>query len=351
MDLGRERNALVKQANACHAMGSPLYGNILDRCSGSADRGAFLSLLASRPRSEDLTDAAIPLRVLATIHRLALSGKAPALAASYPSCGGGGSVERAWYPFVEAMRANTSVILAEIERPVQTNEVARAAALIGGFLTVCKRLGKPLRLLELGASAGLLLRWDQYRYEARTWHWGQEDASVRFSDNFTADSLPFDSDTRVEIVDRRGCDLAPFDLQLQDDRSRLFSYVWPDQTARLDALRAACAVAQNVVAVVDKASAPEWLEKQLKTAYPGVATVIFHSVFKQYLSPEDRLHLEAVLRQAAANATDRAPLAYLCLEPSVRDEENILLELWPMEETVKLGRSTMHGRNITWSQL
>ncbi len=30
----------------------------------------------------------------------------------------------------------------------------------------------PLRLLEVGASAGINLRWDRYRYEADEFSWG-----------------------------------------------------------------------------------------------------------------------------------------------------------------------------------
>jgi hypothetical protein len=40
--------------------------------------------------------------------------------------------------------------------------------LIGGFLRVAAMTRRPLRLLEVGSSAGLNLRWDHYRYEGAT---------------------------------------------------------------------------------------------------------------------------------------------------------------------------------------
>jgi hypothetical protein len=34
---------------------------------------------------------------------------------------------------------------------------------VGAFLLLARETGMPLRILEVGASAGLLLRWDHYR--------------------------------------------------------------------------------------------------------------------------------------------------------------------------------------------
>ena len=59
---------------------------------------------------------------------------------------------------------------------VQTNEVGRAASLFGGFHAVGRRWGLPLRQLEVGASAGLLLRWDRFGYRAAPgWRWGGDE--------------------------------------------------------------------------------------------------------------------------------------------------------------------------------
>ena len=44
--------------------------------------------------------------------------------------------------------------------------------IVGGFLAVAAHTGLPLRTFEVGASAGLNLRWDRFFYEARGATWG-----------------------------------------------------------------------------------------------------------------------------------------------------------------------------------
>ena len=123
-----------------------------------------------------------------------------------------------------------------VEQPVQTNEVGRCAALLPGFLEVARETGLPLRLLEVGASAGLILRWDAYRYEAEGFAWGSADSPLRIGFELERGELP--EATPVEVAERRGCDASPIDLSGEEGRLTLLSYIWPDQVARLE--RAAC---------------------------------------------------------------------------------------------------------------
>ncbi len=165
-------------------MGSPLYGLLLDRLARGEDGGAVLELLATRPADEDLIAAAIVLRLMASVHQLALANVAPELAAHYPSCGGDGDAAEAWLAFVETVAKHKETIRRDLDVPLQTNEVGRAAALLGGFLLIVERYGLPLRLLEIGASAGLMLQWDRFRYETKTWSWGPADSKVRLTEHF-----------------------------------------------------------------------------------------------------------------------------------------------------------------------
>src|SRR5438034_5449361 len=116
----------------------------------------------------DARASALALRFMGAVHRLVLEGRAPALARHYPSAGGEAGLEGAWAAFRDTLEQHRDTLRALVTSPVQTNEVGRSAALLGGFLLVARETGLPLRLLELGASAGLNLRWDHYRSEEHT---------------------------------------------------------------------------------------------------------------------------------------------------------------------------------------
>ena len=153
-----------------------------------------------------------------------LEGRAPALARHYASAGGDDDPHAAWIA-LDALLATDPALEPYLARPPQTNEVSRAAALVGGFLTVAREYGLPLRLLEIGASAGLNLRFDHYRYESGGIAFGDPASPVRFVDRWEG-TPPFD--VACTIVAREGCDVSPVDPTTPDGRLTLASYVWPE---------------------------------------------------------------------------------------------------------------------------
>src|SRR6266496_3277181 len=92
----------------------------------------------------------------------------------------------AWPVFRDALSEHRDRIRALLASGCQTNEVGRSAALLGGFLEVAHRSRKPLVILEIGASAGLNLLWDRYRYESSQGAWGDAGSHVRFTHSFEA---------------------------------------------------------------------------------------------------------------------------------------------------------------------
>jgi hypothetical protein len=106
-----------------------------------------------RGHEDDPGPSVLALRLMGAVHRLALRGDAPELAAHYHSAGG--RPGDAWPHFVAVLRDHRAELRRLVENPVQTNEPGRCVALLGGFLEVARVTGKPLRLLEVGASAGL----------------------------------------------------------------------------------------------------------------------------------------------------------------------------------------------------
>ena len=86
----------------------------------------------------------LQLRPPAAVHRLALRGEAPALAACYPSTGGEATVEATWQAFRETLVERRTLLRELIKLPVQTNEVGRSRALALGFAEAARRTALPL---------------------------------------------------------------------------------------------------------------------------------------------------------------------------------------------------------------
>jgi len=331
------------QARWCTGLGSPLYAGLLDSAARDVEsQGVVWDVL--RPYADRPPADAVPLRLMGAVHRLVLTGALPELARFYPSAGGELRADP-WPAFRTAVEAEREAIGRLLDRGVQTNEVARSAALLGGFLLVACETELPLRLLEIGASAGLNLRWDHYRYEMPTRTWGDPGASLVLRGCFETDELPLD--VRPEVVERRGCDRAPLDPSSANDRLTLMSYIWADQRERFVALGDALTVARQIPAPVEAANAADWLEERLSAPVVGAATVVFHSIVLQYLTAADRERVIAALHTAGARASRQAPLAYLRMEPGGAQTE-VRLTIWPDGRERLVATSGFHGRGVRW---
>jgi hypothetical protein len=334
---------LRQQAQACTELGSPFYASLLGSAAADLEAGGVLvDVLAGFEGEPEWS--ALALRLMAAVHRLVLQGRLAQLEAHYPSVGGDGDAVAAWPFFRDALRERRPEIRPLIERGCQTNEVGRSAALLGGFLEVAHRSGLPLRILEIGASAGLNLRWDRYRYESGKSGepgeagWGHENSAVRFVHFF---EVPPPLDRDAEVVERRGCDLEPIDPTTDEGSLSLRSFVWADQLGRLSRLDGAIAIAQELPVLVERLDAATFLERELATPRRGIATVVFHSVFIQYVGDEGRSRIANIIQDATSRANVEAPVYHLRMEP---DEGRFEIRLG--DEL--LGTSSAHGTGVRW---
>src|SRR4029079_13903824 len=109
-----------------------------------------------------------------------------------------------------ATRDHRDDIAAFIAHPPQTNEVGRSAILMPGYAEIARRTGLPLRVLELGASAGLNLNWDRYAYRYGEHFVGARNAPLTVSAEWRG---PWSGVSEVPpVAERRGCDRSPIDL-------------------------------------------------------------------------------------------------------------------------------------------
>jgi hypothetical protein len=348
----KERDRLASilriQAGHCARLGSPLYADLLDRAAADAEDGGPVAQLL-RGHEGDPAESMLALRLMGAVHRRVLEGALPDLGTHYHHSGvpfgrigpkrNTADGEGVWATFRKALVDDAAAIRTLLARPVQTNEVGRCAALLPGFLSVAEETGLPLRLLEVGASAGLNLRWDRYRYEAGEYAWGDPASPVRIDFRLEGE-MPAAPD--VEVTERRGCDLRPVDPGTEEGQLTLLSFVWADQAERLRRLRAALAVAAESPVAVDRAGAAEWIAGQLARPADRVATVVFHSIVMQYLPEVERLEFERLVRADGEAAGENAPLVWLRMEPAGRLAE-VRLTRWPGGEDRLLARVGYHG--------
>lgn len=334
-----------KQGRVCGEMGSAIYADFLARCADDFAAGGLVARVVAGWPGHPVLDN-LPLRLLGAAHFLALSGDAPALAALLPSTGGRYAAEPAWRALCEVLEAHEPRIRVHLGEQIQTNEVRRCCALLGGFLAIARRFAKPLRLLEIGASAGLNQCFEQYRYQLGGQRYGPAEAPLTLDCEWRG--APLDTRGALRVASRAGCDVAPIDLADPLARRRLESFFWPDQSERLARLRAACDSVLGSGVRIERTGAGDWLARELSAAVLEQTSVLFHSVMWMYVPTDERRRIDALLHGAGERATREAPLAWLRMEGVNYEHCEIRLRTWPGGDDELLGRCHYHGAWVEW---
>ncbi|CAN7455080.1 DUF2332 domain-containing protein [Neorhizobium sp. LjRoot104] len=340
------RQAFREQVVAGELLGSPFTSRLgrlmlarLDRSTAVGRR--ILSWEGDPSTRGDI----VPTRLAGALHALVIDGKDDNLKAAYPP--NNVTDDALWAAILQALETHETFILERLDFAPQTNEVRRSSALLAGFLTVAELLGKPLILSEFGASMGLNLNWDRYRYDLGGFLWGDPSSPVELTPDWEGPPPPR---AAITVRDRAGCDLNPLDPHSPQDSLRLLSYLWADQTDRVVRTRAALDIARQHKAPVEKGDALAWLrDERLKTLQPGTVHVVFHSIAWQYLPPAARMLGESIIAEAGERATAEAPLARLQMEMDDNpNSASLSLQIWPTGETRELARVDPHGRWVKW---
>jgi hypothetical protein len=341
-------DAFHRQVEACLDLGSPFTAQVCRLIAGRIGPGSrFADRIASWESNP--VDAALPLRAAGGLHALARSGRCPPLSKVYPPALPGDD-DTLWAAISLAIGAEDDYLAAWLDRPPQTNEVARSSAILGGCLAIAETTDLPLEILEIGSSAGLNLGFDSYAYRLGVGIWGRPDSAVTIRSTWEGQSPPLDRP--IAVVARAGSDAAPLDATSATDRERLLAYIWPDQAERLARTESALNLAALRGPRIERADAADWIEARLGAAQPtGQVRVVLHTIVWPYLTADRRQRIKTAIHAAGEGATERSPVAWLSVEPDgTPGSANIRLTLWPGAATVSLGRADFHGRWVRWQR-
>lgn len=263
-----------------------------------------------------------PLRLLGGLHYLVLAGEA------------------SWDAVDEALERHADFLRRFVaEQPVQTNEVQRCWVLLPLFLHAAGA-AEAVDVVELGASAGLNLLWDRYRYRYERGGWGPPDAPLTLAGE---ERRPLPAEllqSGLRVHSRIGIDRSPVDATTAEGARLLRSFVWAGQDERLDRLERAISVLRPDPPRIVRGDAAEALPRVLDGLPRDGLTLVFQTSVLEYLSQEAREHLRDVI--------DRADLDLVFVSSGTPRTER---RAWGMRiyrpggERVFVGHADYHG---TW---
>lgn len=239
--------------------------------------------------------------LFAVVHRRVLEGAGRELAAHYASVTREPADPEWAYPAFRAFCAERWPEIADElgTRITQTNEVARGSFLYPALALVAQTSGRPLALLEVGASAGLNLRLDRHRFDYGP-HGQVGPATSRVVVRSRVERGTPPLPPALEVAWRRGLDLQPLDVRRPADVRWLESLIWPEQQRRRDLLRRAVAEAAHDPPDVRAGNAADALVGCAWDAPAEAALVVFHTNTLGYLSADERRRLDGQVARIAA---------------------------------------------------
>ena len=316
--------------------GSPTYETL---CKTVADSPGLLGLARQCRVGQP-----IPNLFFAAVKRVAMSYPDAELARRYECATNGeqpaqglGSV------FTEFALAHRSRIIKLLgTRLVQTNEAGRCAFLMPGFGIIAgENPGRPLALVDVGASAGLSLLWDRYRYRySNGAEFGPPDAGALI-ECAAQNGLPELPAVFPSVNFRVGIDLAPVNLGDEEEYLWMMALIWPEHGDRAALLSSARDIWLAGPPMVYGGDALELLPKVIGTVPEESVLCVFHCHTLNQFSAEGRERFGEILRQESLGRT-----VYHIPSEGERMSVNRIVD--GDATTIRSARRQAHGRWIEW---
>jgi len=273
------RGEFSRQAGKCRSMGSSFVASVLEAVDRQIEHAPIsAAMIFGWPG--DPAAAGVAMRVNGALRALARRGAPRYLAELYR-----GEHDDFDGAIAAALSQQDQFIANWIRHPTQTNEVARAAAIMGALMSAGQQRAMPFDLLELGSSCGLNLNLARYAYKLGGICVGDPSSTLRIEPQWRGPTPPF---APVSIATARGVDLSPLNASNAEHRERLLSFAWADQPARSKRLEAALQIAIEHPPRVDRGDAAVWLARRLaEPQAAGHCRAVVHTMFTQYLHGRD----------------------------------------------------------------
>lgn len=293
------------------------------RLFASHDAPAYATLASAFATEPEPGLPESPLVVLAALRRAALQG-------------------RATDPFtadVEAARADACRLSDEIWAAAGTGLVhytdpLRLGDILPGMWIAARWYpGRPLRIVDLGTSAGMLLLGDSItvRFASGAWTPAGSLGAIDYPMDVPAELIR----TPLDVESAIGIDLRPLDMRDPSDVELLRSFAWPGPAVRQERLDLGIRIAQERPPVLVQGDvldvAPDLLRERLDR---DAVTVVIDSAFSHYLPMRAAVQLGRSLDRLCG----RGPLVMLARGPGEAAD--------PARSTVRAVDLSGHRRRV-----
>ena len=303
-DLGGVRAAFVDPQEF---WSSPLYRHLCAVVAGDS----FLVGLAAHARAGQGPTFAF----FGAVHWVLLGGVQHELAEYYPSVHGLSARpvdDRAGEALISFAHEHADELTTILEtRLVQTNHVQRAVGLRLGLAGIAADVGpRPAHLLEVGSSAGLVVRQARYGYRLGGQSFGDRRSPIQLTAQWRSDRPVPDLDRVPLLASTAGIDLNPLNPEDENDRRWLEALVWPENRAQAQLLRAALRLAAETPITVLQGDAVDRCADWAQTIRSGEPRIVFHCATRMHVPLEGR----ALFDNAINNIGDDGPLYVIAID-------------------------------------
>jgi hypothetical protein len=330
--------------------GSPLYEVL---CLAVLADSEMLELAARCPPTQPSANL-----LLGAVHALLLAGARHPLRAFYPDVVAGemepsAPTEETYALFREFVHEHRDFVVEVLEtRRVQTNVVRRTTCLLPLFASVAKEGGgRPLSLIEVGASAGLNLHWDRYlhRYElpsGAVLEWGDAASPVRLATRVRGPApLPV-IPPQLGVAWRTGIDLSPVDIADAEAMLWLRALIFPEHLERHHTIEAAARVALEHPVRLVAGDAVERLPALMRGAPDDTSLCLYASMVLNQLPRDSR----AELWERIADLSRSRPVWFISMEGTAEGWTHLrILDFAEGRRADRhLADAHAHGRWLEW---